>query len=159
MAVILLGLISGCGYVTEAYNLPANLKTVYVDTFSNNSDQSNIENELRIRLANAFQDEGHLKISSKNESDTVLSGKIVSYSRQAMRYYDDETIEEYRLTIAVDFEFKDSSSGKVIVKSDNFTGDTSYYITGANAKSESTARQEAIDDLAHRILNKIVTLW
>jgi outer membrane lipopolysaccharide assembly protein LptE/RlpB len=149
----------GCGYTTRAYNLPPRIKTVYVDTFANQSDQPNIENELRIRLSSEFQDEGHMNITSKNKADAVLTGKVISYSRQAVRFLNDETIQEYRLTISVDFEFADAQTGEVIVSAENFSGDTSYFITGANSKSESTARTDAINELSRRILNKIVTLW
>ncbi|MFH1061577.1 MAG: LptE family protein [Candidatus Omnitrophota bacterium] len=151
--------ICGCGYTTKAYNLPSSIKTVYIDTFANNSDEPNIENELRVKLANAFQDEGHIKITDKAAADTILTGKINSYARQAMRYANDETIEEYRLTITVNFEFKQVVSQEIIVKANNFTADTSYYLSGSSAKSEKSARTDAIDELAHRILNKIVTLW
>jgi outer membrane lipopolysaccharide assembly protein LptE/RlpB len=151
--------IAGCGYTTKAYNLPSTIKTVYIDTFTNNSDEPNIENELRIKLASAFQDEGHIQITSKADADTILSGKINSYSRQAVRYANDQTIEEYRLTINVDFEFTQRVSQQVIVKANSFTGDTSFFLRGSSAKSERTARTDTIDELSHRILNKIVTLW
>jgi len=151
--------ISGCGYTTKAYNLPSNIKTIYIDSFENKSDQPNLENELRIKLAQAFQDEGHIKLVEKAEADTILTGKINSYDRQAMRYANDETIEEYRISLTVDFEFKQRVSGEIIVKANSFYADTSYYLSGSLAKSEKSARTEAIEELAHRILNKIVTLW
>ncbi len=157
--VIGLIFICGCGYTTQAYNLPSSIKTVYIETFTNNSDQPNLENELRIRLSEAFQDEGHIKITSKENADTILSGKINAYDRQAMRYANDETVEEYRLSIAVDFEFKQKLSQEVVVKADSFYADTSYYISGSLAKSEKSARTDTVNELAHRILNKIVTLW
>ncbi|MBU1087960.1 MAG: hypothetical protein KKD05_10670 [Candidatus Omnitrophica bacterium] len=151
--------ICGCGYTPRAYNLPSSIKTVYIDTFENKSDQPNLENELRIKLAEAFQDEGHIKISEKADADTILSGRINSYQRQALRYANDETIEEYRLALNVDFEFKQRVSQEVIVQAQGFYADTSYYLSGSLAKSEKSARTDAINELAHRILNKIVTLW
>lgn len=157
--ILSLSFFSGCGYTTQAYNLPNSIKTVYIETFTNNSDQPNIENELRLKLIAAFQDEGHIQITDKADADTILSGKINSYSRQAMRYANNETIEEYRLSITVDFEFIQVAPRQVIVKADNFSGDTSFYLTGSSSKSEKAARTDTIDELAHRVLNKIITLW
>lgn len=152
-------IISGCGYTTKAYFLPSSIRTVYVDNFQNRTDQPNLENELRPKLIAAFQDDGNLKVTSQDEADAVLEGEVVGYSRSGLRYANDEAVQEYRLSIVVNFKFKDYANQKVIVKADNFSGDTSFYLTGSLANSEINARSDALDDLAHRILNKIITLW
>jgi len=152
-------IISGCGYTTQAYFLPASIKTVYIETPRNKTDQPNLENELRTKLVSAFQNDGHLKIAANDSADAALKGEIISYTRQGLRYGNDESIREYRLTVTVNFQFIDTASGDVIVKADNFSGDTDFYLSGSSAKSESTARMEALDDLAHRMISRITTLW
>jgi hypothetical protein len=161
LAIVVSGclLLSGCGYTTNAFFLPAHIKTVHIQTLQNKSDQPNLENELRAKLVATFQSDGNLKIASEDEADAVLSGEVVRYSRQAMRYENDEAVQEYRITIAVNFQFVDRKNNAVIVKADNFSGDASFYLTGSQAKSESAARSDALDDLSHRMLNKIITLW
>ena len=151
--------ISGCGYTTKAYYLPSSIKSVYIQTLKNKTDEPNLENELKTKLIAAFQDDGHLAIATNDEADSCLKGEIVGYTRQAMRYTSDESVQEYRLNITVNFEFIDLSSGKPIVKANNFSGNASYYLSGANAKSESKARLEALDNLSRLMLNKIITLW
>jgi len=151
--------LNGCGYATKAYFLPADIKTVYIQTLQNKTDQPNLENELKIKLVEAFQDDGNLEVTSSSDADAILKGTITGYTRQAMRYDNDENIQEYRLTVTVNFEFLKYKSGKSIVQADNFSGDASFYISGANVKSESTARAEALENLSRRMLNKIITLW
>ncbi|MFH1093311.1 MAG: LptE family protein [Candidatus Omnitrophota bacterium] len=151
--------LSGCGYTAKAYNLPSSIKSVYIQTLKNNTEEPNLENELKTKLVAVFQNDGNLTIASNDQADAQIKGQIVAYTRQAMRYASDASVQEYRLNITVNFEFIDLSSGKPIVKADNFSGNASYYLSGANAKSESNARAEALDNLSRLMLNKIITLW
>ena len=151
--------VSGCGYSAKVYNLPASIDSVYVQTFANHTDEPKLENELMTKLVDSFQNDGHLFITANDQADAVLKGEIVGYTRQAMRYSSDESVQEYRLNITVNFEFIDLSSGKPIVKANDFSGNASYYLSGVNAKSETAARTEAIENLSRLMLNKIITLW
>ncbi len=149
----------GCGYTTKANNLPAHIKSVYIQTWHNATDQPNLENELRTALISTFQNDGELSIAASDEADAVLKGRIIGYDRQALRYENNQTVDEYRLTLTVNFQFIDRRTGKAIVKADNFTGDTTFFLTGSSAKTETAARADALSDLSRRILNKVMTLW
>ncbi len=151
--------VGGCGYTTKAYYLPSSIESVYIQTLVNQTEEPNLENELKTKLIAAFQDDGHLNIALKDQADALLQGEIIGYTREAMRYTSDESVQEYRLNIKVNFEFIDMTSGKPIVKANSFSGNASYYLSGANAKSEATARAEALDNLSRLMLNKIITLW
>jgi len=41
----------------------------------------------------------------------------------------------------------------------SFTGNTSYFTTGTQAKSEATAVNDALTDLARRIVERTVEQW
>ena len=139
--------------------LPASFKTVHIETFQNNTDQVALENKLRTELISDFQNDGNLRISSPDDADVILKGEIISYSRHALRYSNDESVQEYRLNIVVNFKFINQETNEIVVKADNFAGNTDFFLTGASAISESSALTDAIDDLSRRILNKIITLW
>ena len=151
--------ITGCGYTTKAYFLPKHIKSIHIETFENKTGRPNIENDLRNKIIARFQDDGILRIASRETADVILGGEVTNYLRQALRYSNNEDVREYRLSITVDFELFDKIKNKVIVKETNFAGDTSFYLTGALAKSESDARVDALDDLAKRILNSVTTIW
>jgi hypothetical protein len=151
--------IQGCGYTVSAYFLPDHLHSIHIETFQNKTDQHNLENGLRPQLITAFQNEGHLAITIPDQADTILSGQIIDYAREALRYHDDERIREYRLRITVNFKLYDKVKDEVVVQDNNFSGDTTFYLTGATAKSEAEALDECLADLAKRILNRIITLW
>ena len=159
IVICLVLFLGGCGYTTKAYYLPNSINSVYIQTLKNSTNEPNLENELKTKLVAAFQNDGHLEIASSEEADALLKGEIIGYQRQAMRYLADESVQEYRLVITVNFEFIDSSTGKPIVKANSFSGNASYYLSGTNAKSEAQARSEALDNLTRLMLNKIITLW
>lgn len=152
-------LISGCGYTTKTCFLPSHIGSVYIETFQNQTDQPNLDNLLRAKLISTFQNDGNLKIAPPNIADTILQGQITGYTRQALRYEDDEVIKEYRLQIVVNFKFQDLAKDTVLVEESNFIGDTTFYLTGSSAKTESSARDDALDDLSRNILNSVITLW
>ncbi|MCP4650166.1 MAG: LptE family protein [PVC group bacterium] len=151
--------IFGCGYATKANFLPTHIKSVYIDTFSNQTDQPNLENEFRTNLIAIVQDDGNLSISSSEDADAVLKGSLIGYNRSALRYTNDDEIREYRLTITVSFAFNDVMKNEIIVRENNLTGDATFYLSGSLATSEANARQDALADLSRRMLNKILTLW
>ena len=152
-------LISGCGYTVKANFLPSYLKTVYVETFHNGTDQPNLENEFRTKIISMIQDEGSLSIVSQEDADAVLTGELADYYRHALRYSNDDAVREYRLGIVASFKFFDKKNNKVIVKDNNLSGDTTFYLTGSLAASEDNARIDALEDLSRQMLNKILTLW
>ncbi|MBU0635057.1 MAG: hypothetical protein KKB82_06200 [Candidatus Omnitrophica bacterium] len=151
--------ISGCGYTTKASFLPRHITSIYIDNFRNNTDQPNLENEFRPQLISFFQKDGNLKIAALDDASSIVRGKLVGYSRDVVRYAEDDVVRQYRLTIAVDFEFVDLTNNEVKIEAANFTGDTEFFLTGSSAKTEESARKEALEDLAKNIVNKVITLW
>lgn len=151
---------AGCGYTTRANQLPSHISTIYIAPLTNATDQPNIESNLRAELTAVFQNDGNLRVvNAESEADSVLRGSVSGYDRQAVRYQDDESVQEYRLVISLDFEFLDMGTQKALVRENKFSGDTSFFLTGSKATSESIARDNTLKDLSRRVLNRIVTLW
>lgn len=159
ISICCLFFVAGCGYAVKANFLPAYLKTVYVETFHNGTDQPNLENEFRVKIIAMIQDEGSLSIASPEDADAILKGELVDYYRHPLRYSNDEAVREYRLGIVAAFEFIDKKSKNTIVTDPSFVGDTTFYLTGSLATSEDNARIDALEDLARSMLTKILTLW
>ena len=92
-------------------------------------------------------------------ADCILSGELVGFDREALRYDESDNIEQYRIVIFVKIQLKDIKQNKVLWQFDNFAGSFDYYTTGAQAKSESAAIDAAIDDLARRIVWQTIEVW
>lgn len=165
-------LINGCGYSTKSL-LPADQRNIYVEPFLN---QINITAETSQKSAyriyrplleaditkvviDRFIYDGNLKITSFEKADLVLSGQLVDYNRQPLRYLSGDNVEEYRLNVVVNMQLKDAKNDVLIWEENNFIGDTTYFTSGSLAKSEDTAITEAVKDLARRIVERTIEGW
>ena len=66
--ICLILFLSGCGYTTKAYYLPDSIKSVYIQTLKNKTNEPNLENELKTKLVAVFQDDGNLTIARLSDA-------------------------------------------------------------------------------------------
>ncbi len=166
-------LAAGCGYTTRAFVSQTGYRTLHVRAFANKVDTTSEESVgsrfqtyyplLENRVTNAVVDrfiyDGELRVVPEDEADLVLSGDLVHYRRESLRDANDDTPQEYRISIFVNIKLTDTKTGKVLWEKTNFAGDTSYYTTGSYVKSEAQALEDAVADLARRIVETTVEIW
>lgn len=164
LAVIL----SGCGYSTSSL-LPSNLKTIHIVPFKNKITYTTDGTRnlyiplLEVKAHNAVVDRflfnGRLRVKDKETADLVLKGDLTNYEREALRYTDNNDVQEYRIRITVSLELWDNNLKKTLWSEPSFAGEATYFLTGAEAKSEDAALQDALVDLARRIVERILEDW
>ena len=164
-------LLAGCGYTAKTI-LPDNVKTIQVDIFKNNIDitkevsakdkyevyRPNLEVDLRDAIVNRIFLDGNLKVAAKDSADAVLEGEILQYRKDPLRYQN-EVVQEYRISLVCDIKLVRQKDSEVLFEEGNITGDTTYLTTGALQKTETSALNDAMLDLARRIVNKIIENW
>ncbi len=168
MCAAAVSLLSGCGYTSRS-TLPASIKTIHIAMFKNNIDfsaegQRNLylpllEVKTRNAIVNRFLFDGSLKIADADTADLVLKGQLVGYDRTALRYTDNDDVQEYRIHITVSLELWNSNKDEVSWTEPGFTGETTYFTTGALARTEEAAVEDAITDLARRIVERVIEDW
>lgn len=170
--ILILSFISGCGYTTRSMIDP-NVKTIYVKPFENKIDfgaQDGVYSKLRTyypqletnitsAVVDRFLFDGNLKIVKEEDTDVILKGELVEYRREVLRYEEDKDIEEYRLNIVVNISLWNRKENRLLWQENNFTGETTYFISGSKAKSESAAIKDGITDLASRIVARAIENW
>lgn len=161
----------GCGYTTRAF-ISKEYKTIYVAPFVNKIDITKeteslrkyklyrplLERDIQETVILRFNRDGNLKVTTKDESDLILEAELFDFRRDPLRYLDNEEVEEYRISIEVKVRLKERKEDKIL-KEANIVGDTTYFVFGPNKKTEPTAIQEAVDDVARRILEYILEDW
>ncbi len=171
MCNVLCIVMAGCGYTTKTI-LPDNVKTVHVDIFKNNIDitkevsakdkyevyRPNLEVDLRDALVSRIFLDGNFKIADKDSADAVLEGQIMQYRKDPLRY-ENEVVQEYRISLVCSVKLINQKDSKVLFEEENITGDTTFFTTGTLQKTETSALNDAMSDLARRIINKIVENW
>ncbi len=166
-------LTAGCGYTTRAFVSQTGYRTIHVKPFANKVDTTSeesvgsrfqtyyplLENKVTNAVVDRFIYDGELRVVPENEADIVLSGDLVHYSRESLRDASDDTPQEYRITLFVNIRLVENKTGKVLWEKTNFAGDTSYYTTGSFVKSEAQALEDAVADLARRVVEAAVEIW
>jgi len=165
LIVVLFFGMSGCGYTTKV-TLPYDIKTIYVPNFKNSiplSKRYTYVSGLEIDVTNSVIDrlifDGNLKVVKEEEADAILFGEVIGYEQEAVRFDSLEGVRQYRLFIVVRLTLKKSDTDEIIWQENHFTGDTEYFIEGATAISERAAANEAIENIAKKIVDRIVEDW
>jgi hypothetical protein len=177
--LLLLGLsvlgLSSCGYTTRSM-ISDQYKTVYITPFVNTIDitqegasgdkyQLNrplTETEVTKAVSNRYLFDGNLKPVKETSADMILVGQLVQFRKDPLRYADNsDDVTEYRVNIVVNLEMWDNTGPekKLLWSEPGFTGETSYFVTGAQAISEDQAVQNSITDLARRVVERTVEQW
>lgn len=163
---------AGCGYSTSRL-LPAQYRVIYVEPFENQvpvteelterfgyrSDLPGLEEDVTRGVIDRFLFDGNLRITTQMEkADLILRGKITDFYRQAVRRADDDTIEEYRLNLAASLNVRDSK-GNLVLEEPDLVADTTYFLTGASATSETVALKNLFTDFSRRVVERVVENW
>ncbi|MBI3314603.1 MAG: hypothetical protein HYZ86_01500 [Candidatus Omnitrophica bacterium] len=159
---------AGCGYTTGSL-LPANYRTIYVEPFKNKvqyiSDVTRalyvplLETKVRTAVINRFQFDGHLKIKDSERADLVLKGDLIEFNREELRTTEAQEVQEYRIRIVMSLTMMDAVSGEPFWSEPSFAGEATYFTTGAQARSESAALDDALTDLARRVVERTIENW
>jgi ABC-type uncharacterized transport system auxiliary subunit len=168
----LAALMGGCGYSTHSV-ASTYFKKIYVEPFKNGIDFTSefgegtnirtyfplVETNLTTALVDRFLIDGNIKVVKKEDAEVILKGELVGYTRDVLRYDDNNNPLEYRVSLSVNMSLWDVKDNKKVWEESNFTGDASYFISGPSSKSEAAAVNDAVNDLARRIVDRTVEQW
>jgi hypothetical protein len=169
-------LFSGCGYSVRSLAYDKSTK-IYVRPFENKVDlniaeeysdrnpyrlyRPGMETKITDAVINRFLLDGYLKVvSGEAQADLVLKGELANYEKQPLRYNEaTQDVEEYRANIIVNMTLTDLKNEKTVWVEDGFTGYTEFALVGPKAISEDAAINDAVKDLARRVVERTVEDW
>lgn len=167
--VILMIFLAGCGYKTRGvmykekgvYIRPVvnsiNVSTQERDSANYSSYPLFIDKKLTNTIAEKFNIDGQLKVSSQIEDNLKLECLVKEYKKEVLRYADNDDVSEQRLRLFVKMTLFDGVGD--LLKTQDIIGETTYYLSGSLAKSETAAQQDLVDDTARRIVEAVVEEW
>ena len=170
--------LTGCGYTTRSM-LYGQYKTIYIAPFLNKVDITQesfsankyriyrpmLETDITKKVINRYLFDGNLKPAKEATADLVLKGELMEYRKDPLSYTaNTENVTEYRINIYVNLSLWDVKENKLLWQENNFNGNYSYFTAlNTNASSiivpEATAVNNAIEDLARRIVERTVEQW
>ena len=166
-------LLCGCGYTTHSFVAADGDNSVYVDNFVNKIDVTQevsdndpyypydpgMESNITRETINRFIYDGTYQIKDSENAHYLMTGELVNFKREPLRYDTDEDVTEYRLSVVCNVELYDLKKEKVVWQENSFAGESTYRTSGQFAKSEDVALAEATYDFARRIVERTVENW
>jgi hypothetical protein len=161
--------VAGCGYTTGSL-LPSKYRKIAVSPFQNktNNIQDNtsdrlyvplLETQVRTAIIDRFVFDGNLHIAETDKANLVLRGDLIGIEQDTLRQDVNLNVQEYRIRVIVSLTLTDTDTGKVLWKEPSFTGESTYFLTGPQAQSQSSAIATALTDLATRVVERTIENW
>ena len=97
--------LAGCGYqfVGESSVLPADARTIYVETFVNRSREVGMDKELATALRGEIYRRGNLQmVQYAEQADVILSGVIRSLENRVASVNRDDEVLQYESALILD---------------------------------------------------------
>lgn len=155
LAALLLG---GCGYSLRG-NLPGHIKTVAIPIFVNRTQEPAVESVMTRAVIDAFVTNGRLRVVRPEEADSILEGEIVGYRLEALAFDPRANVQEYRLWVALNLQFRDVRKNVVLWREEGLQEKADFRVPGPVAQTisreESALRQAAVD-IGRAIVNLAV---
>jgi hypothetical protein len=168
LSILLVLAIAGCGYTTGSL-LPSKYRKIAIQPFENKVAfvDENIqgvyvpllESNVRTAIIDRFLFDGNLHIADPDKADLLLSGALTSFVQDTLRQDVNLNVQEYRIRIIVSLKLTDAATDKVLWEEPSFVGETTYFLTGPQAQTQSAAVQTALTDLATRVVERTIENW
>ena len=144
----------------------ANVKTIAVQTFKNDTLEPRIEVLLASTVIKQLQQDGTYKIAREGEADAILEGTLTEIERKPQRRVRGNTLltREYDLILRVRYRVVERTTGKEL-EGRSVNGRTSFFVSGSNALAADVNQDErqalpiAAEDLAMRLVSQISEGW
>ena len=151
-------LLGGCGYSVRG-SLPGHIRTVAIPVFANKTQEPGVENFLTRAVVNAFVTSGRLKVVRLEDADSILEGEVTGYQLNALSFNRQANVQEYRLTVTLNLQFKDVKNNVVLCCQEGIQEKADFQVQGqvsATISSEESALRTAAVDIGRAIVNRIV---
>ncbi|MBI5759518.1 MAG: hypothetical protein HZA46_13450 [Planctomycetales bacterium] len=164
MAIVAGGLAPGCGYtVGSPYN--AEIRSVYVPTFTSNQFRRDIELQLTEAVQKQIQQRTPFRLVKEHQADTRLRGKVVSFQKGVLGETGLDDARELQINLAIEMTWEDLRTGQVLaqqqipISPDVITQATQAEFAPEVGQSLATATQQAVDRLARNIVEMMEQPW
>lgn len=160
MALVLLTL-PGCVGYRLGSALPPDVKTIYVRLFINKCNEPLLEIDTTNATIAEFQKDGTLRIVPRGEADVLLETTLNAMTLTPLRYdqvTDKAKPNEYRLALQVSFVLKRAKTREIMNEA-SVIGESTFVFVGNLNSSKRAAIPAASEDLAKRIVEKVVETW
>lgn len=151
----------GCAGYRLGSTLPADIRTVFVPVFTNETDEPLVENEVTREVIARIQRDGALRIAPEAAADAVLKVSLKRFLFTPLAYASDqrERPNEYRMVVTASFVLYRSATGEVLAEHPAVQGEALVQVVGDLSSSKRFALPDVSRDLARDLTEKILEAW
>ena len=151
--------LAGCANYRWTSPVPADMRTVSVPTFRNETELLELGAVATRQVLREFQREGTFKIASADDAAIEVQGVIKSASVGRIYFKREMSMRafEQRLVVAADVSLIDRRSGKVMVNNRRYVAETTYFSDTDRATARRDASGRAAEDLARQIVDDVTS--
>jgi hypothetical protein len=153
--------LGGCLYGFAGGGLPANIKTVAVLPFDNQTPEPTLTQEIAVAVREAVEGRLGLRQASERQADAVVRGTITRYEPDLPVAYTGEEQNEGRVTvtrrqlqISVSVEILDQEGGKPLWQRSGLLLKGDY-----DPGQEADGRRKALEELVTNIVEGAQSQW
>lgn len=160
----LAGLTACASDPTQGYALTPShdetVRTVAVPIFQNPTFARGVEIELTDAIIKEIQAHTPWRVAPEGTANTVLTGTLTD---QRLRRLSTERntglVQEMDVELTVDFEWKDSRTGKVLIARKSFTASDTFVPTKGIGERLESGQEAAVQRLARDIVAELRSSW
>ncbi len=162
-AFALLLSLSGCGYRVGSLVHPQ-IKTIAIADVKNESYEVLASAILRNVLAERFQFDNSLKLTSLEKADCIVYARILSVYNQSISWRTTSKSENYRaneytLTVAVEYIVLIPGAAKPLVPRCHTSGSSTYLFAHDPAIGRSNALKQCMLQISDNIVSATTEAW
>lgn len=162
-ALLALAALTACGYSlvgTGRGTLPENVKSVYVEELVNETAKVGLEQRLTEAVLRELSARSRLKpIGDRAWADAVLSGKLVSYQVDPVRFDNTGRAVEYQISVSAKIALVERNAEKPLFEDPAFQFRQPYLVPGVATGGSGYFDVEtaAVETLARPFARSLVT--
>ena len=118
-----------------------------------------MEADITRKIINRFIFDGNYEIKDAKSAYFILKGQLIDFKREPLRYDADNKVLEYRLSVVVNIELYKIKEDEPVWSENYFAGESTFRTSGQFARTENLAAQDAMHDLAERVVERTVESW
>ncbi len=151
--------LAGCAGYRWTSPVPADMRTVSVPTFRNETDLVELGAVTTRQVLREFQREGTFKIASSDDAAIEVQGVLKSASAGLIYFKRQMSMRAYeqRLVVSAVVSFVDRRSGKVVVDNRPYVAETTYFADTDIATARRDASGRVAEDIARQIVDDVVS--
>jgi Lipopolysaccharide-assembly len=162
LAALWLAAAGGCMYRLTGGGLPANIRTVFVESFENTTPYEVLRGEVQQRLRTELPRNLGVRLATQQNADAIVRGTLRGYDEQVVNTAPNTeqgriVREQTRIQITFDAQIYDVKEDKVIWQGSGLTAIGLY--SPDRGESVDVGRNRALDDFIQKVVQGAQSQW